>query len=183
MDAKAALRAELLRRREQTSEELIKIASDRIHRRLKKIDVFASARTIACYYPIRNEPRTQEIMQEAASLGRQICLPRVDGNSLDFRLVDDISSLEPGMWDILEPRDDCPRPEGIDVVLVPMVGAAPDGTRLGYGRGYYDRFLSGTDAVSIGLTYAKQMVKSIPSDSNDVRMNWIVTEDDTVRVP
>ena len=54
------------------------------------------------------------------------------------------------------------------------------GVRLGYGYGYYDRFLSSTDAVKISLTYSKQIVKSIPSDSHDIKIDWIVTEDENI---
>jgi len=53
---------------------------------------------------------------------------------------------------------------------------------LGYGKGYYDRFLSLIDAVKISLTYSKQIVKSIPNDPHDVKIDWIVTEDGNVQI-
>ena len=70
----------------------------------------------------------------------------------------------------------------IDCILIPTVGVSKLGTRLGYGKGYYDRFLSSTNAVKISLTYSKQIVKSIPSDSHDVRIDWIVTEDENINI-
>ena len=88
-----------------------------------------------------------------------------------------MTTLENGNFDIMEPREDAPVVEKFDVVLVPTVGISKDGVRLGYGHGFYDRFLSKIDATKISLTYSKQIVKSIQADENDIRMNWIVTEE------
>ena len=70
----------------------------------------------------------------------------------------------------------------IDCVLIPTVGISKLGVRLGYGRGYYDKFLSSTDVVKISLTYSKQIVKSIPNDSHDIKMDWIITEDENIQI-
>ena len=67
-------------------------------------------------------------------------------------------------------------------MLIPTVGVSTSGIRLGYGKGYYDRFLSSTNAVKISLTYSKQIVKSIPSESHDIKIDWIITEDKTVKI-
>ena len=67
-------------------------------------------------------------------------------------------------------------------MLIPTVGVSKSGVRLGYGKGYYDGFLSLIDAVKISLTYSKQIVKSIPNDSHDVKMDLIVTEDGNVQI-
>ena len=82
----------------------------------------------------------------------------------------------------MEPKDSCERTKKIDCVLIPTVGVSKSGVRLGYGHGYYDRFLSSTDAVKISLTYSKQIVKSIPSDSHDIKIDWIVTEDENIEI-
>jgi 5-formyltetrahydrofolate cyclo-ligase len=110
-------------------------------------------------------------------MGKDVLLPKIVGNELEFRKIKDLNSLEKGVFDIMEPKDICEKSDKIDVVIVPTVGISPDGNRLGYGHGYYDRFLAKTNAVSIALTYEKQIVKSVPSDQSDVKMNWIVTED------
>ena len=82
----------------------------------------------------------------------------------------------------MEPKDSCKKAEKIDCVLIPTVGVSKSGVRLGYGKGYYDRFLSLIDAVKISLTYSKQVVKSIPNESHDVKIDWIVTEDENVKI-
>jgi len=63
---------------------------------------------------------------------------------------------------------------------VPTVGVSKSGTRLGYGNGYYDKFLSTTNAVKISLTYSKQIVKSIPNNPHDIKIDLIVTENEII---
>ena len=156
----------------------MKIAGKQIQKKLKKIPEFRLAESIGCYYPIGSEVPTQDIMQEAISNGKDVLLPKVIGDDLEFRKIKDFRDLEKGNFDIMEPKDDCTPSEKFDVILVPTVGISPEGFRLGYGYGFYDRFLAKNQVVTIALTYAKQVVKSVPSSENDVRIDWIVTEDE-----
>ena len=82
----------------------------------------------------------------------------------------------------MEPKDSCERTKKIDCVLILTVGVSKLGVRLGYGHGYYDRFLLSTDAMKISLTYSKQIVISIPSDSHDIKIDWIVTENENIKI-
>ena len=176
---KTALRKVLLEKRDSTSYDMIKIASQKIFNRLKKIKEYRNAKVIACYYPIGSEVLTQDIMLDALSQGKQVCLPKVtESKIIEFREVKDLKSLERDSFNIMEPKKDCEICDKIDLVIVPTVGIDRNGSRLGYGHGYYDRFLSTSKAVSIALTYSKQIVKNIPSSDDDVQINWIVTEDE-----
>ena len=85
----------------------MKIASGKIFNKLKKINDFRNAETIACYYPIGSEVLTHDIMLECLSHGKQVCLPKVVENNLEFRQIKDLNSLEKGAFDIMEPKDDC----------------------------------------------------------------------------
>lgn len=174
---KKSLRNVLLEKRDATSHEMIQMASEKIRRNLKKIDIFASAKKIAAYYPLGNEIMTQDIIQEALSQGKEVSLPRVVGNDMHFRKITDFSSLEKGSFDIMEPKESCPVSEQFDVILVPAVGMSPDGARLGYGFGYYDRFLLQNNIPSIALIFEKQIIKKIPRDKKDAVIDWIVTEE------
>ena len=176
---KSSLRKVLLERRDLTSYDFIKLASQKIHNRLKQIEVFRNAKKIACYFPIGSEVMTQDIMQELLGNGKEICLPKVVGDDLNFRKIGGLEDLEKGEFGIMEPKDNCPIVEDIDVVLVPTVGITKNGIRLGYGYGYYDRFLSKSNAKTISLTYSKQIVKSIPFSEKDIKIDWVVTEDES----
>jgi len=174
---KSSLRKTLLEKRDATSFDLIKISSRQIQANLERIEDYRNAKSIAFYYPIGSEVKTQDLMLKVLSLGKDVLLPKVQEDELDFRKITDLNSLEKGSFDIMEPKDNCEKSDKIDVIIVPTVGISVDGNRLGYGHGYYDRFLAKTDAVSVALTYEKQIIKSVPSTENDVTINWIVTED------
>lgn len=174
---KIALRRVLLEKRDGISSDLMKISSKKIQKNLKKIEQFRNAEKIACYYPIGSEVYTQDIIQEALSNGKQVSLPKVIGDDLVFKKIADFKSLEKGRFDIMEPKDNCPVLDNPDVIVVPAVGISRDGVRLGYGYGFYDRYLSKSTALKIGITFAKQVVKTIPATENDVKMDVVVTEE------
>lgn len=173
---KSSLRKILLERRDSTSSDLRKISSEKILKKLFKIPDYKDAESIAAYYPIGSEVLTQDIMLDALSRGKKLYLPRVKDNDLVFKRVKEFGNLERGSFGIMEPKEDCETSTEFDIILVPTVGISPKGVRLGYGYGYYDRFLSKIDSVSIALTYEKQIVKKIPKTENDVLIDWIVTE-------
>lgn len=174
---KTSLRRLLLEKRDGTSYDLMKIASKSIQKKLKKIESFKNAQKIGAYYPIGSEVLTQDIMQEALSEGKEVFLPKVIGKNIEFRRIENFSNLENGSFDIMEPRDECPINNNLDVILVPTVGISPKGVRLGYGHGFYDRFLAENKIETISLTLEKQIVKNIPYSDHDVIIDWIVTED------
>ena len=174
---KKSLRNLHLEKRDNTSYDLMKIASKKMQKRLKKINAFKDAQKIGVYYPIGSEILTQDIIQELLSNGKDVFLPKVIGKNIEFRKIIDFSSLEKGSFDIMEPRDDCQIDNSLDVVLVPTVGISPTGVRLGYGHGFYDRFLSEHKTTTISLTLEKQIIKNIPKSEHDIIIDWIVTED------
>ncbi len=179
---KSALRKHLLEKRDATSAELRDISSGKIHENLKKISSYINSQNIACYFPIGSEVDTHDIMLSILKQSKNLLLPKVVNDNLEFYIVPTLEKLEKGSFEIMEPKDSCKKAEKINCVLIPTVGVSTSGVRLGYGKGYYDRFLSSTNAVKISLTYSKQIVKSIPSDPHDIKIDWIVTEDKTVKI-
>lgn len=178
---KESLRNLLLEKRDNTSADFMQIASEKIQKRLKKIEEFRNAQKIGVYYPIGSEILTQDIIQELLSNGKEVFLPKVIEKKIEFRKIVDFSSLEKGSFDIMEPKDGCKAENNLDVILVPTVGASPTGVRLGYGHGFYDKFLAENKATTISLTLEKQIVKNIPKSEHDVLIDWIVTEDQVIK--
>ena len=174
---KNALRELLLERRDNTSFDLLKIASKKIQKRINKVYAFKDAKKIGLYYPIGSEILTQDIIQELISKGKEVFLPKVMGENMEFRKIKDFSSLESGNFDIMEPKEDCEVDNYLDIIVVPTVGISPAGVRLGYGHGFYDKFLEKKDAVTISLTLEKQIIKNIPKSEQDISIDWIITED------
>lgn len=174
---KESLRRMLIARRDSTSGDLLKIAAKRIQRRLEKINAYKRAKRIGLYYSIGSEIPTQDIIQELISTGRKVCLPKVLERDLEFREITDFANLEMGSFDIMEPKDRCPTIDHLDVIVVPSVGVSPEGARLGYGQGFYDRFLLKNSTVTISPALEKQVVRGIPQSESDQTIDWIVTED------
>ena len=144
---KNALRELLLERRDNTSFDLLKIASKKIQKRINKVYAFKDAKKIGLYYPIGSEILTQDIIQELISKGKEVFLPKVIGENMEFRKIKDFSSLESGNFDIMEPKEDCEVDNYLDIIVVPTVGISPSGVRLGYGHGFYDKFLEKKDRI------------------------------------
>ena len=178
---KESLRNRLLETRDNTSFDLMKITSQKIQKKLKKIYAFKNAQKIGAYYPIGSEVFTQDIIQELLSQAKEVFLPKIVGKKMEFRKIENFSSLEQGSFDIMEPKDDCPTDNNLDVILVPTVGISPTGVRLGYGHGFYDKFLTENKTLTISLTYEKQIIKNIPKSDHDVLIDWIATEDKIIQ--
>jgi 5-formyltetrahydrofolate cyclo-ligase len=178
---KESLRTRLLETRDNTSHDLLKIASENIQKKLKKIYAFKDAQKVGAYYPIGSEIFTQDIIQELLSEDKEVFLPKVIGDHMEFRKITSFSSLERGSFDIMEPKEDCPTDNNLDVILVPTVGVDSTGVRLGYGHGFYDKFLAENKITTISLTLEKQIIKKIPKSEHDILMDWILTEDKMIQ--
>jgi 5-formyltetrahydrofolate cyclo-ligase len=178
---KARLRKQLLDARDAMSLDFIKITSKEIQENLRKIDFFRNAKTIGAYYSIGSEVRTQDILQEILNAGKELALPKVVKNDLVFKKISNFTELEPGNFSVMEPKNKCEIVKNLDVMIVPAIALTKEGFRLGYGFGYYDRYLHGKKSTTIALSYAKQVIKSFPRDDHDIRMNFIVTEDKVIK--
>lgn len=141
---------------------------------------------IGLYSPIRSEA---DLLSHAALLharGLLTALPRVCGGSLVFGAAADRENLCPGVFGIMEPLPDAQTVAYQDFYAICVPGLAFDrtGARLGYGKGYYDRFLQPVPGVRrpvlIGVGYDFQLLESIPQDGYDQRLDYIITPSETV---
>lgn len=162
------------------SQDFINITSKQIQDNLRKVDFFRNARSVGAYYSIGSEVKTHDILQEILKSGKEIALPKVVKKDLVFKKINSISDLEEGNFSVMEPKDNCQEIKKIDVIIVPAIALTRIGYRLGYGFGYYDRYLSGKKSKTIALSYSKQIIKSFPYSDHDVRIDCIVTEDEVI---
>ena len=139
------------------------------------------------YWPMikRREPDIRSLITRLWKQGVEVALPVAPDIGVPSMYAVRYTGEEPSLespWGI-------PRPTGseqvpshrIDTVIVPMLGGARDGHRIGYGKGYYDTFLQGLQAIRIGVTYHACLFESIPFEPHDVRMDILVTEEEIVR--
>jgi 5-formyltetrahydrofolate cyclo-ligase len=169
-----------LDQRDSLSPDFIKITSGKIRDNLRKIESYRTASTIGCYHAVGSEVRTQDVLQEILNAGKDLALPKVERDDLIFKKISNFTDLEIGNFSIMEPKDRCEYVKKLDVILVPAIALTRDGYRLGYGFGYYDRYLHNKRSTKIALSYSKQILKSIPHDSHDVKVDCIVTEDEVI---
>ena len=179
---KAALRKHLLEKRDAMSFEIMEIHAQKILSQLKKIKAFSNAKSIGCYYSIGSEVQTIDLIKYLLDEQKIVSLPKISGDGMIFRKIESVTKLEKGDFDISEPKENCPIVENHDMMLVPCIGLDNDGNRIGYGHGFYDKYLTKNNTTKIGLTYSKQIVKSIPNSEHDIKMDWIVTETGVIKI-
>ncbi len=145
-------------------------------------NAFVNADEIFTYYSVGSEADTVRIIRYALSEGKKVALPKcTDRNgSMDFYYISDSdASLTDGMFSLKEPDTDfCIKAQGTEssLCIVPALAIDKHGYRLGYGRGYYDRFLSNFKGITVGLCYEECLCDSLPFDKYDIRLNMIITD-------
>lgn len=121
------------------------------------------------------------LLRLTLDLGKTLLLPRVEGaRQMTMRQICDLSALIPGTYGIPEPPESAPilSPDAIDLLLTPLEGVAPDGTRLGKGGGYYDGLLPLKNGIALGCTLPWQWVDDIPRESWDIPLGACVDGDE-----
>jgi 5-formyltetrahydrofolate cyclo-ligase len=136
---------------------------------------FKSAKVVGAYYAFGSEVRTDLILEKGKSLGKKVALPSVEGESLTFYELSSGKYLVKGRFGIMESLPYGPV-DRMDLLVIPGIAFDKQGYRLGYGKGYYDKFLAKKDVSSIGLAYSFQLLESLPKDKYDRRLDAVATE-------
>jgi 5-formyltetrahydrofolate cyclo-ligase len=142
------------------------------------------ARTVMVFWSFGSEVSTGPLLAALAGTGARTALPRIVDGELEVRAYAPGDAVTPTSFGAMEPTDgEVLRPAGVDVVCVPAVAFDRAGRRVGYGGGFYDRFLHRAErAVRVGVAYDVQVVADeLPSGSFDVRVDVIVTDIETIR--
>lgn len=140
---------------------------------------YMESKLILAYSATRYEIETVHLIRAALLNKKQVALPRCeDDGIMRFYLINSLDDLECGSFGIMEPKAECkPVSELSDALcIVPGLSFDPEGNRLGYGKGYYDRFLKNFKGVSMGLCYASFIKWNIPALSYDVPVGMLATD-------
>jgi len=181
MPTKARLRELCLARRARLSPADRRHFSAAITRHVSAMPAFLDSRTVMLYLALPQEVQTRTLLEACHRSAKRVAVPVVTNDGLlAVHLRPGREELKPGRFGIPEPAGATPViPAGdIDCVLVPGVAFDSRGARLGFGKGYYDRFLCRLPAAAhvCGLAFALQIVERVPETPHDVRMHWLVTE-------
>lgn len=173
---KQEIRKEIRRRKAACSTEERAVLSRVAVAHLLSTPQWQQAKTILLYHALPDEVATDSLLRSACEQGKQVLLPVVIGDDLELREYGGESCLREGTFHIHEPQGDAFTDyDAIDLAVIPGVAFSIDGTRLGRGRGYYDRLLPRLQrAYKCGLCWPFQLVETIPSEPHDVRMNAVI---------
>ncbi len=180
-ELKQALRRRFRAYREQLEQPQKQQMDAEIHRRLRRLAAYRSNRDLFVYVSKPIEVDTLQIIRYALAHGKRVAVPRcVPGTcQMQFYYIRSLEDLEPGTFGVLEPRVEHCRPvtdlrHGLCVV--PGLGFDAQGYRLGYGKGYYDRFLSGFGGQTVGICYRACTPWRLPHGYYDRPVDVLVTE-------
>jgi len=180
-EEKSLLRKEVLHKRNSMSHFEISMKSKLIQQKLIESPVFNQSKSIGLYLAIGSEVQTREIINYALDLGKTVLLPRIMSNDLRFYVVDqkdfEENSFDVNRFGIKEPKIDKPA-DFIDLLIIPGIVFDTYGFRIGYGYGYYDKYLTiNKYSKSIGLAYDFQFIKKpIPILPHDRKIDVLITE-------
>lgn len=185
---KAELRNKYLELRKALDPADAEARSAEIIARLRRLPAFAAARGFLVYVASKdNEVDTKPLIRSLLKHIYPVLAPVTEpGGHLLWSRLHDMADLEPARFGILEPRLDARRitkPPADSVVVAPGIAFSVDGWRIGYGGGYFDRFLANYGGPIIALAYDIQIVTHIDNDPHDVPMDFIVTETTIYRRP
>lgn len=185
-ELKKETRSKYLEKRDAMDFEKRKEASARIAEWVFANKRFKAAQTVFVYVSYKSEVDTKAIILQALKMGKRVAVPKVHGYLMDFYEIHTWEELFPGSFGILEPQTEGREPvipTAGDVMFVPGAVFDHQGGRLGYGKGYYDRYLHqtagtyGSIPYLIGLAFAGQISpKKLPSEEHDKKMDCILTE-------
>lgn len=184
---KSSLRKTLLAQRDTLPVELRSEYSQRITATLIALPEFANARIIHSYLSFRSEVETDALRSIALSAGKRVAVPMTlaDNPHLLHSFISANQEFTTGEWNILTPKNPVTEqsltlsPQ--DIILVPLAGFDRHKRRLGYGKGYYDRFLATQAAITIGLAFSCQETDLIPTEPHDQALTMIITEREIIR--
>lgn len=177
-DEKRALRAQYAALRASLSDTQREAASAAICAAVIAHPLFARADLILGFFAVRGEVDLSPVYKSAMARGIPVALPRCEGERMTFRTVTDMTALEVGRFGIKAPRADAPLAPHTarTLCLVPALAADMCGTRLGYGGGFYDRFLADFKGTTVLPLYDCLLVPSLPVEETDIPVHVILTE-------
>lgn len=183
---KSRLREKYQNIRSKLTPEEIEAKSRQIFSKVTSLEPFKKAETVHLYRSIskNSEVDTDELLQYCFQLNKTVVVPTMSGEGeLTHYKVDPNTEWSENDWGILEPINAKEYPiNNISIVLVPMLTGDHQKNRLGYGKGFYDRFLSKTEAVKAGLLFDCLVSESpLPVGPFDISLDYIVTESRILR--
>lgn len=180
---KKSLRAFYRNKRHEMPAHVKKVQDLKIFENLKRCEDYKKSKTVLAYVSSQIEVDTFAIISYSWKSNKQVLVPKCvpDTNLMDFYEIKSFDDLEKGAFGILEPKINCKKITSFDdssCCLVPALTYDKKGYRLGFGKGFYDRFLVDYNGRKIGLCYSSCISDKLPVDEFDKRVDCLVTDID-----
>ena len=176
---KKEMRAIIRAQKRAMTEEQIVSASRNLGVLFRNSELYKNAKSIYGYLPYNQEVRTVEMLEQAIRDGKRVAVPKCYGEEMRFIWLDDLTQVAPGYANIPEPIADEPIADDTTaLVLMPGLAFDPQGHRIGYGGGFYDRFLAEEpNHPTLALCYGFQMVEHLETEAFDIPVDQVLWAD------
>lgn len=173
---KTALRKEIREKKRAMTQEQIENASHALAQQFFATSYYQEAKTLYGYLPYNQEVRTEPILLQALKDGKKVAVPKVYGDTMRFIYLEDMNGIEKGYAGIPEPVADEPvAADETALVLMPGLAFDKEGHRIGYGGGFYDKFLSAEPThPTVALCYDFQMLPNLETEEFDVPVDLVL---------
>lgn len=180
---KAQLRKLVKERRGQAAPSDLLHDSYVIFRKIREMEEYITAGVIYGYADFNNEVKTLRFLANCLGDGKQVALPRVEGDQIHFYYIEALKDLKENSMGIKEPGPDAERADSVSALMImPGIAFDKNRNRIGYGAGYYDRYLAENPFhKTIAVAFEFQIFDEVPHDEKDVRPSILVTEGRTFR--
>lgn len=186
-EQKSVLRKKMLARRMRLNAVRVLSAGKKVWKKLRILDCFKKAKTVMFYVSAKNEVDTHFMIKRTIRMGKKVVVPYVLKNGMAVSVVENFGlDLAKGCFGIPEPKNERRRKiceKKIELVIIPAVAFDVWCSRLGFGKGYYDKFLKKMPlkAKFIGIGYDFQVLKKLPKEKHDILMDAVLTEKRVIR--
>lgn len=177
METKEDIRTFMNLERSKLTEDTIQCYSDKITKHVIEHQLFQNAQSIYCYINCKREVITTGIINAAWAMNKRVAVPKVEGTNMNFYYIQDFTDLSLGYFRILEPTTTQEAEDDNALLIMPLLAFDTQCNRLGYGGGFYDRYLKEHPQYdTIAIAYELQRVPCIPTEGHDLKPKMIITE-------
>lgn len=172
---KQILREKYLRIRKNINEENKRKYDNGIFNKVINLEEYKKSKLVLIYVSLKYEIDTFKLINYSLNTNKKVAVPKCEGDNIIFYEIKSLKDLEEGKFGILEPKANKPVTDfNNSICIVPGVAFDKQNNRIGYGKGFYDRFLKNYKGIKIGLTYEDCICDKIDSDINDIKMDKII---------
>ena len=146
-----------------------------IFNKVINLEEYKQSDLILTYVSLKDEVDTIELVKYSLEQDKKVAVPKCEGENITFYYINSLKDLEKGKFGILEPKTN-ERVKNFDnsICIIPGVTFDKQNNRIGYGRGFYDRFLENYKGTKIGLTYKECICDKIDNEINDIKMDKVI---------